>query len=197
MNDHITRAADRSGTAFAITPAAYGQFVRSARLGPVIAAEVRRFRHGRDLLAVGAAIRTAIAWAKFPDDLAQEILAAYAELGGDGTRVAVRNENTTGLPGTAWRSETFLDVRNGRDLLAAVKRCYGAAFSDLAIAYRDEHGMDQLLAAPTVGVRSMEVRVPSIHRIDVGRRVLRPVGSRRLVRIGDQASVVPVPEPVG
>jgi phosphoenolpyruvate synthase/pyruvate phosphate dikinase len=173
MNVHLTWSTDRRGTAFATTPAAYRQFVRSARLGPVIAAEIRRYREGRNLLAVGAAIRTAIAWARFPEDLAEEILAAYEELGGDGTLVAVRNENTTGLPGTAWRPESFLNVGNGRDLLAAVKRCYAAAFSASSIACREEHGFDQLLAAPTVAVRPMEALLVPVHRIDVVRQIPR------------------------
>src|SRR5690349_12728781 len=171
MNEHITRLSTNAGTAFATTPETYRQFVRSARLRPVIAAEVHRYRRGRDLVAVAAAIRTAIAWSRFPAELAEEILAAYEELGGDGTLVAVRNENTTGLPGPVWRPESFLNVGNGRDLLAAVKRCYAAAFSAPSIAYREACGFDQLLAAPTVGVRPMAALLVPAHRIDVVRKI--------------------------
>lgn len=179
MNDHITRLDDGAGTAFATTPAAYRQFVRSARLRPVIAAEVRRYRRGRNLLAVSAAIRTAFAYARFPRSLAEEIVAAYDELGGDGTRVAVGNENTTGLPAAAWRPESFPAVDNSSDLLAAIRRCYAAAFSRAAIAYREKHGFDQLLAAPTVGVRPLPVMTAPARRVEVpARRIPPPAGAR-------------------
>jgi phosphoenolpyruvate synthase/pyruvate phosphate dikinase len=196
MNEHITRLSDCAGTAFATTPAAYRQFVRSARLRPVIATEIRSYRQGRDLLAVGAAIRTAFAYAEFPAQLTKEVLSAYAELGGDGTLVAVRSENTTGLPRTAWRSESFLNVGNSRDVLAAVRRCYAAAFSDRSIAYREEQGLDQLLAAPTVGIRPMEVLVTAPGPALV-QAVRRPDRSRRPVLAGARFPVAAVPEPVG
>jgi phosphoenolpyruvate synthase/pyruvate phosphate dikinase len=176
MSEHIIRSTDRPGTAFATTPAAYREFVRSARLRPVIAGELRRYRRGRNVVAVGAAIRTAFAWAPFPAELAEELLTAYAELGGDGTLVAIGNEGANGLPATAWRPESFGNVGNGRDLLAAVKRCYAATFSARAIAFRAEHGLDQLLVAPTVGVRPMDVLIASPRQVDVTR------GARRIGR---------------
>jgi pyruvate,water dikinase len=112
---------------FELTESAYQEFLRATSLQPFIAGQLRRYRQGADLLAVGAAIRTAFAYAEMPVGLARRITAAYQSLGGDGTAVVVRS-----------KGEIFLNVRNRRDLLAACKRCFAVRFSDQAIARCEE-----------------------------------------------------------
>ena len=129
---------------FELTSQAYQEFLRSTSLRPLIAEQLRRYRHGADLLAVGAAIRTAFAYAEMPVTLARRITAAYQSLGGDGTAVVVRSEG-----------ETFLNVRTSRDLLAACKRCFAVPFSDQAIVRREEQGIDHLSVTVSVAVQRM------------------------------------------
>ena len=74
---------------FAVTAAAYQEFVREARLGPVIAQEIRRYRAGRDLVVVAAAIRTAFREASWPAEVADEILRINEEARPQALQVAL------------------------------------------------------------------------------------------------------------
>jgi len=138
---------------FAVTATAYREFVREARLEPVIAEEIRRYRAGRDLVAVAAAIRTAFCDATLPAALAGEILAAYDELGGDGTVVAVRSSPID--PEDDVVDETFLHLNSGADVLSALRRCFASLFSAVAVGNREHRGPDQLAAAMAVTVQRM------------------------------------------
>ena len=137
---------DPEGSAgFAVTSAAYREFVRSARLRPYISGELRRWRAGRDLIAVGAAIRTAFADAEWPAPVAEAIAAAYARLGGDGTAVTVRSLGSV-------HHEVFHDVRTTDDVLAACRRCFAAPFTDEAIADREARRVSPLNVAVSIGI---------------------------------------------
>ena len=131
---------------FAVTAAGCREFVRSARLRPFIAGELRRWRAGRDLVAVGAAIRTAFADAEWPVAVAGAIAAGYARLGGDGTVVTVRSVGACGCV------EVFRELDTTGDVLAACKRCYAALFTAEAIAGRADRGVDQLEVAVSLGI---------------------------------------------
>ncbi|MFI7065251.1 PEP/pyruvate-binding domain-containing protein [Kribbella sp. NPDC050124] len=149
----VRRAAEeRAG--FAVTTAAYREFVRAARLRPHIAGELRRWRAGRDLVAVGAAIRTAFADAEWPAPVAAAIVAGYARLGGDGTAVTVRS---LGAP----QQEVFRDLRTTYDVLAACKRCFAAPFTDAAILDRKERGVSQLDVAVSIGIERQAQPAPA------------------------------------
>jgi phosphoenolpyruvate synthase/pyruvate phosphate dikinase len=155
-----SRGDARGSTGFAVTAAAYREFDRSARLRPYIAGELRRWRDGRDLIAVGAAIRTAFADADLPDHVAQAIEAGYARLGGDGTVVSVRS---IGPSGVAYR-EVFEDIDTSHDLLAACKRCFAAPYANWAIQDREDRGVRQLEVAVSIGIEldaAAETAVPS------------------------------------
>ncbi|GAA3592624.1 phosphoenolpyruvate synthase [Kribbella ginsengisoli] len=140
---------------FALTSASYWEFVEAARLRPFIAAQIRRLRHGADLVSVGAAIRTAFFDAELPPHLVDEIAIAYEKLGGT---VAVRSSATAeDLPEASFagQQETFLNVNGIESLLSACKRCYASLFTDRAISYREERGYDHLSVALSVGVQRM------------------------------------------
>ncbi len=152
-----SRGQTRTATGFAVTAAAHREFLRSARLRPYIAMELRRWRAGRDLIAVGAAIRTAFADAEFPDDVARAIAAGYARLGGDGTAVSVRSIAPSGVPYGA----LFHHVTTTHDVLAACKRCFAAPFTDWAISDREEQGHDQLDVAVPIGIERETAAEPA------------------------------------
>ncbi|HET6988553.1 MAG TPA: PEP/pyruvate-binding domain-containing protein [Kribbella sp.] len=138
---------------FAVTAAAYQEFVRAAGLGPVIAQEIRRYRAGRDLVVVAAAIRTAFRKASLPSALTDEIIAAYEAVGGDGAEVAVRCSPIA--PQDEEPEEIFLHLTSGADVLAAVRRCFAALFSAVAIGNRELRGPDHLAATMAVAVQPM------------------------------------------
>jgi phosphoenolpyruvate synthase/pyruvate phosphate dikinase len=78
--------------------------------------------------------------------VAAAIEAGYARLGGDGTVVTVRTVGGSG------GGEVFRDLRTTHDVLAACKRCYGALFTDEAIAGREKRGLRQLDVAMSIGI---------------------------------------------
>lgn len=137
---------------FAVTAAAYREFVHETRLGPSIAQAIRRFRAGRDLVVAAAEIRSAFRDAPVPAALAEEILAAYEELGGDGTDVAVRCSpvDTADL-----QDEVFLHLHTGADVVAACRRCFASLFTTVAVGNREALGVDHLKAAMPVTVQRM------------------------------------------
>ncbi|WP_159944184.1 MULTISPECIES: PEP/pyruvate-binding domain-containing protein [unclassified Nocardiopsis] len=74
---------------------------------------------------------------------ADEVAAAYAALGGG--RVAVRSSATAeDLPDASFagQQETYLGVEGTEDLLAAVRRCWDSLWTDRAVAYRRDRGID-------------------------------------------------------
>jgi len=149
------------GTRFTTTDAAYREFVRSARLRPLIATQIRRLRQGADLVAVGAFIRTAFFDAQTASGVAEAIAHGYGQLGGPETELSVScvaadeplDEFLTGP------QEIFFNVRGDRALLSACKRCWGSAFADRAIIYREVRGIDHLSVTPLVGIELMTAPV--------------------------------------
>ncbi len=78
-----------------------------------------------------------------PDELRQEVLAAYDEFD-DAPFVAVRSSATAeDLPGASFagQQETFLNVDRD-DLLDRVRACWASLFTQRAIYYRHEQGFD-------------------------------------------------------
>ncbi|HWD83866.1 MAG TPA: PEP/pyruvate-binding domain-containing protein, partial [Kribbella sp.] len=135
---------------FAVTAAAYREFVANARLEAEIAHAIRRFRAGRDLTVVAAEIRSAFRDAELPGD---EIRAAYRELGGDGTEVAVRCSPV--LSSGTVQDEAFLHLDTADDVLAACRRCFASLYSAVAIGNREAAGIDHLTAVMPVVVQRM------------------------------------------
>lgn len=84
-----------------------------------------------------------LATADLPDDLADAVLRAYADLGGGA--VAVRSSATTeDLPEASFagQQETFLNVSGEAALLAAVRDCWASLWTERAVAYRSRHAPD-------------------------------------------------------
>ncbi|WP_344416274.1 PEP/pyruvate-binding domain-containing protein [Pseudonocardia ailaonensis] len=78
----------------------------------------------------------------FPAALADEIRAAYAELGSPA--VAVRSSATAeDLPGLSFagQQDTVLDVRDADAVLDAVRRCWASLDNERAVAYRERAGI--------------------------------------------------------
>lgn len=91
-----------------------------------------------------------------PADLAEPILAAYAELGSP--PVAVRSSATAeDLPGLSFagQQDSFLNVRGEDDLLDAVRRCWASLWTDRAVAYRAREGISEVDLSLAVVVQQL------------------------------------------
>ena len=102
-----------------------------------------------------ARARAAIGSAAVPDDVAAAIIDAYRALGGG--PVAVRSSATAeDLPTASFagQQDTYLNVV-GADLLDAVRRCWASLWTDRAVAYRAELGLDDAEVRLAVVVQRM------------------------------------------
>jgi len=147
---------------FATTVAAYRAFLAANALEPEIGALIERYLSGKLTLAsTGRQIRARVLRARLPDELSRAITAAYRELrtGRSGVpEVAVRSSATAeDLPDASFagQQETFLNVRGAAALLDACRRCFASLYTDRAISYRENHGIDQIKVALSVGVQPM------------------------------------------
>jgi pyruvate,water dikinase len=151
---------------FAITAAAYRYFLKTAG----IEKSIRMFLDGlntgdmNDLIRRGKRVRDIIMDAPLPSALVAEIGKAYEDLedlyGQSGTDldVAVRSSATVEEPVDAFiggQQETFLNIRGKISLIQAVKRCFASLFTNRAISYRHDKGIDQFSLALSVGVQKM------------------------------------------
>ncbi|HEY3560614.1 MAG TPA: PEP/pyruvate-binding domain-containing protein [Kribbella sp.] len=149
----LAREGVRIPEGFAVTAAAYQEFVQDARLGPAIAQSIRRFRAGRDLGVAAAEIRSGFRDAAVPAAVVKEILSAYERLGGDGAEVAVRCSPVTAPD--AVQDVAFLHLTNGADVVAACRRCFASLYNAVAVGNREAEGVDQLAVVMPVTVQTM------------------------------------------
>jgi pyruvate,water dikinase len=148
---------------FATTSDAYRAFVAANGLGAVIRETMQALDdHRVTLKAAGSTIRQAFEAAHWPEDIAEDIKAAYAEMseqaGQEALSVAVRSSATAeDLPDASFagQQETFLNVVGAKALLAACRRCYASLFTDRAITYRNLNGFDHEEVALSIGVQRM------------------------------------------
>lgn len=149
---------------FAVTADAYRYYLEYNDLQPKMRALFKKLnpKNIKDLQRVGRAIRSLIASGDMPDDLSDQISAAYKELSASykqkASDVAVRSSATAeDLPTASFagQQETFLNVRGDAALLTACKKSMASLFTDRAIVYRIEHGFDHFQVALSVGVQKM------------------------------------------
>jgi len=111
----------------------------------------KRARKARDIIYA----------APLPEDLTQQIIAAYAQLEqqyGETLSVAVRSSATAeDLPTASFagQQDTYLNIRGEVALLEACKRCFASLFTDRAIHYRVDQGFDHFKLALSIGIMKM------------------------------------------
>lgn len=163
MYRELTPQGLRIPNGFAITTDAYRYVLESAGAWD-------RLRHVldgldaddvEDLARRAEQAREIVYRAPLPQDLIEEILAAYAQLkqqyGGDLT-VAVRSSATAeDLPTASFagQHESFLNIASEAKLLEAVRHCFASLFKDRAIRYRIDHGFDHFKVFLSVGIMKM------------------------------------------
>jgi pyruvate, water dikinase len=149
---------------FATTADAYRLFLGQEKLAERIAEVLAPLRPEDvdDLAARGERVRRLILAAEIPPELAREIAEAYRHLsatyGEETTDVAVRSSATAeDLPDASFagQQETFLNIRGETELLGACKRCIASLFTNRAISYRAQRGIDHNQVALSIGVQKM------------------------------------------
>jgi pyruvate,water dikinase len=148
---------------FATEVAAYWAFIDANSLRPVIAGAMADYLARRAPLAeAGRRVRDAMLEGALPNPVAQDVVAAYRALGEARHEaepaVAVRSSATAeDLPEASFagQQETFLNVCGEAALLDAVRACFASLYTDRAIAYRENQGIEQLKVALSVGVQPM------------------------------------------
>src|SRR5215208_6271963 len=109
---------------------------------------------------VAEGIRALFSGGKVPEEMGDEIRAAYHELSEDAleTPVAVRSSATAeDLPAMSFagQQETYLNVRGGEALLEGVKNCWASLWTARAMAYRARQGVDPATVSLAVVVQRM------------------------------------------
>jgi pyruvate, water dikinase len=163
MFRELTREGIRVPNGFAITAQGYRHVLDQADAWPRLHAALDGLdvRDVDDLARRAQRAREIIYGAALPDDLAAQIVAAYARLqaeyGADLT-LAVRSSATAeDLPTASFagQHETFLNISGQARLLDAVRLCFASLFKDRAIAYRVDNGFDHFKVFLSVGVMKM------------------------------------------
>ncbi len=149
---------------FATTSEAYFYFLKKNGLKSQIWQILKDFDY-HDLRALqekGKQVRNLILNSQLPQDLQNDIVAAYKELsklhGVENTDVAVRSSATAeDLPNASFagQQETFLNITGAENVVLAVKKCFASLFTDRAIAYRQEMGFDHLRVGLSAGIQKM------------------------------------------
>ena len=148
---------------FATTADAYRAYLTANTLDARIDEVIARWQdHKIALHDAGAQVRAMMLQGDFPDDIRDDILAAYRELsrraGTTDLPVAVRSSATAeDLPDASFagQQETYLNVRGEKAVLAACRRCYASLFTDRAITYRQLQGFGHTKVALSIGVQRM------------------------------------------
>jgi phosphohistidine swiveling domain-containing protein len=94
--------------------------------------------------------------AELPRNIADEIFDAYSHLGSE--RVAVRSSATAeDLPDASFagQQDTFLNVRGEQELLKAIMGCWVSLWSERAMTYRQQKGIDDDRVSMAIVVQRM------------------------------------------
>ncbi|HKK38903.1 MAG TPA: phosphoenolpyruvate synthase [Cryomorphaceae bacterium] len=120
--------------------------------------DTKEFKNLKD---IGGSIRKKIMDASMPENLAEKIKEAYADLK-DRTEnisgVAVRSSATAeDLPEASFagQHESFMNITGEDELVHTVQRCYASLFTDRAIKYREDNGFEHMKVALSAGVQKM------------------------------------------
>jgi pyruvate,water dikinase len=107
--------------------------------------------------AVSAQIRRTIESTPIPDDVSAAVTGALARPG-DQTARAVRSSATaedTPTASFAGQHDTYLDVAGPTAILEHVRRCWASLFTERAVVYRLQHGIDHRRVHMAVIVQRM------------------------------------------
>jgi len=143
---------------FVVTAGTYRSFIEEAGIDEELFAAVDVDVDDSAALANAAdRAQELILETPFPDELREEIVESYREVGNGEAFVAVRSSATAeDLPDASFagQQETFLNVTED-ELLKRVRECWASLFTQRAIYYRQEQGFDHSVVNIAVVVQQM------------------------------------------
>jgi pyruvate,water dikinase len=163
MYQELTPQGIQIPNGFAVTAEAY-RYILDASNGWIALHEALDELNPEDVADLAKRARKArdiIYAAPLPEDLTQQIIAAYQQLEqqyGETLSVAVRSSATAeDLPTASFagQQDTYLNIRGEVALLEACKRCFASLFTDRAIHYRVDQGFDHFKLALSIGIMKM------------------------------------------
>jgi pyruvate,water dikinase len=148
---------------FALTTVLYREFIENNQLAELIESQLRNFTNKIQSLSVtGKTIRKAIIGGEFNEHQRTEIVNAYEALcekvGFKNCDVAVRSSATAeDLPKASFagQQESYLNIQGADALMNSCRYCFASLYTDRAIAYRQQKGMNNQGIALSVGVQQM------------------------------------------
>ncbi len=164
MLRHLSPLGIQVPDGFVITVNAYRYFINANGLDTWITERLSEidFENMESLRRIGLQIRSSIRNARFPHELALEIIERYHLLSRQyhqpDTDVAVRSSATAeDLPDASFagQQETYLNVRGPAELIDAVRNCFASLFTDRAISYRHNLQFDPLALGLSVCIQKM------------------------------------------
>jgi len=155
----MTRAGFPVPPGFCVTTAAYQLAVRQSSLGAVL--EELEGVKGTEvavLSKLAERAREALLQAEVPEPVQAACAEAYRGLGGEDPPVAVRSSATAeDLPDASFagQHETLLNVVGEKALLDAVRECWSSLFTERAVVYRAQRGIQHRAVHLAVAVQRM------------------------------------------
>jgi phosphohistidine swiveling domain-containing protein len=153
----LTRAGLPVPSGFVLTTDAYRAFVQAAAIGASVEDLAAAGNVESRLGSSAEQIRALFSGPSIPADLRDEISAGYAQLGEE-VPVAVRSSATAedlADASFAGQQETYLNVRGLDRVLEAVRQCWASLWTERAMAYRQQHGIDPTTVSLAVVIQRM------------------------------------------
>ncbi|MCF6405320.1 phosphoenolpyruvate synthase [Chitinophaga filiformis] len=161
MMKHLTPQGINIPDGFATTAFAYWTFQDFNNLWEPLEKLMEHLdrRQFSNLKETGAAARKLILGAEIPDFVVKTIKDEYARLCSNGPApVAVRSSATAeDMPyaSFAGQHESFLNVKGENQVVEAVLRCYASLYTDRAIKYREDNGIEHNKVALCACIQKM------------------------------------------
>src|SRR3989339_148918 len=133
---------------FVITAQAYNYFIEKAKLKDKIISilEGLNYEDTEKLDKVTAEIRSLIVNSKIPEEMSEEILEAYEQLGTDLSEIG---------KSSAGQQDSFLNIKGNYELLVHVKKCFASLFTSRATYYRHKQGFKHEKVSLAVVIQKM------------------------------------------
>ena len=108
---------------------------------------------------LSAEIRSIIEQVRIPDDVSAAITRSLALLGEDAAYAVRSSATAEDLPSASFagQQDTYLNVRGSAVVLRHISDCWASLFTERAVAYRLQHGIDHRVVRMAVVVQRMVV----------------------------------------
>ncbi|EHL06126.1 pyruvate phosphate dikinase, PEP/pyruvate binding domain protein [Desulfitobacterium hafniense DP7] len=141
---------------FCVTTASYQEFLRANNL-PAYIAETIKDAGLETIKTIGSAIRERLRMAEIPQSVKEAVLQALQKSGAQ-HYYAVRSSATAedlAFASFAGQQDTYLNIKGEEEVLDALRNCWASLFTDRAILYRMQNGIDQEKVYMSVVVQKM------------------------------------------